>query len=134
MHYPTCLEHYEKEIFDNYPLLLEQIERAVKNLQKLDKKWAGKGGQARLDMLRMHKIIRTLIHEDVGDLSNEIFDLYNLRVEAYRHLIDLDSKHEKRVFPKLEQEYHKTAVIHQNYIAQFRKHTQSLTKIYRGGF
>ncbi len=122
---------YEKSVFDDYPKLLEKVENAVKGILKLEKKWKG-GGQAHLDFLRMHTVLRKMLHEDVSELSREILKLYDLRLDVFRKLIDLDENQEKRYLPKLEVEYFKCAQIKAHYLALYRRHNQKLSKIYGG--
>ncbi|MFO7872358.1 MAG: hypothetical protein R6U26_01800 [Candidatus Undinarchaeales archaeon] len=123
----------EKILFDECPELLDEIELGVKELTKLEKKWKGKGGQARLDMTRMHMIVRKMIHEDVYNLSEEIYELYNLRLEAYEYLIEKDKENDERKIPGLEQEYYKIASIQSDYLKKFNKHMKNLQNIYGGG-
>ncbi len=123
----------EKVLFKECPELLDEIELGVKELTKLEKKWKGKGGQARLDMTRVHMIVRKMIHEDVYNLSDEIYELYNLRLEAYEYLIELDKKNEERKMPELEQEYYKMASIQSDYLKKFNEHMKNLQGIYGGG-
>lgn len=122
---------YEKSLFDRYPKLLERIENAVSGIVNLERKWKG-GGQAHLDFLRIHRVIMQMLQDDVSEISREILKLYDLRVDVFRRLIDLDENQEKRVLPKLEEEYAKTVSIKAHYLTLYRKHNQKLSKIYGG--
>lgn len=123
----------EEKMLEEYKNLMDKIESATSNLVELEKKWKGKGAQARLDLIRINKTIRDMLHGDVYNLSNEIYELYNIRLKAYEHLIEVDKKKEERTIPELEQEYYKTAVVQGHYQKQFSEHVKKITKIYQEG-
>jgi len=123
----------ETEILKTYPDLLVLLESTLKELTKLEKKWGAKGGDVRIELIRLNHAVRKLIHDDISIFSNEMLSLYEARMEIFDYMITLQKYRGEGVYPNLVKEYRNLVELRRNYLNLYSQHIDELNKLYDQG-
>lgn len=122
------LEH--KTFFKTYPQILEQTESLTRDLVKLENKWRKKKIEIPQVFIDINDIVREIIHEDIAEVSKDVFHMYKLRSQAYTAMIDTASKSKPGLVEKLKEERKKITAVGKIYITLHDDHHDKLLELY----
>jgi hypothetical protein len=119
----------EKELlFVKYPVMLEFAESASEDLIEIER-GLGSRSKARHKFSELNFQMRSMLHEDILELAQDIDKLYGLRIMLVEHMMEAAEKAEVGDLEQLKKDLDTLKALQKHYRLFKRKHIKKLNEL-----